>query len=351
MTLARAAVNRKYFTAVVGAMLTLALAACDSSSHNAASPTVPTTVTTTAAASGAFTLDQLPALVARIEPTVVTVFTNLGQGSGIIWSSDGMIVTNNHVIANATAIMVQFEDGQQAAAKVLAADAFSDTAVLSTPRTNLPVATWATATPPVGTFVIAIGDPLGLTNSASIGIVSGVNRNLPGSGQTPPLADLLQTSAPISPGNSGGALVDVQGNVVGMTEAFVPPSTGAVSIGLAIPAPTATNSIKQLLATGTVTHTFIGLGTKTVTAQMAQQMHAAVSSGAAVTNVVAGGPAAASGIKPGDVITQLGSTPLQTAADLILAVREHKPGDVVVLRYDRNGTTHTANVTLAARAT
>jgi S1-C subfamily serine protease len=233
----------------------------------------------------------------------------------------------------------------------VAADAYTDTAVLRAARTNVPVANWATTTPAVGTFVVAIGDPLGLTDSASIGIVSGVNRNLPGSSGTPPIADLLQTSAPISPGNSGGALVDDQGDVVGMTEAYLPPSTGAVSIGLAIPAPTVANSVKQLLATGTVTHTFIGLGIKTLTAQIAQQLHANVSSGVAVTTVVAGGPAAASGIQPGDVITQLESTPLQTAADLVFSVREHKPGDVVALHYIRNETSRTANVTLSSRAT
>jgi serine protease DegQ len=337
---------RKYFVAGVGAALTLSLAACGSSSHNAAAPRA----ATTSVASGAFTVDQLPVLVARLEPTVVTVFTNLGQGSGIIWSSDGTIVTNNHVIANATSITVQFADGKQVAAKVLAADAYSDTAVLSAARTNLPVATWATKTPAVGTFVVAIGDPLGLTNSASIGIVSGVNRNIPGSSGAPPIADLMQTSAPISPGNSGGALVDDQGNVVGMTEAYLPPSTGAVSIGLAIPAPTVTNSVKQLLATGTVTHTYIGLGTETLTAQIAQQLHVNVSSGVAVTTVVAGGPGAAAEIQPGDVITQLDSTPLQSAADLVLGVREHKPGDVVTLHYIRNGTNRTANVTLTSRA-
>jgi S1-C subfamily serine protease len=339
--------NRKCFFVAVGAILTFALAACSGDSKNTVPPPA---ATTTAAASGAFTLDQLPALVARLEPSVVTVFTDLGQGSGIIWSSDGTIVTNNHVIANATTIAVQFADGKHAAAKVRAADAYSDTAVLSVARANLPVAKWATTTPAVGTFVVAIGDPLGFTNSASIGIVSGVNRNLPGSGDTPPIPDLLQTSAPISPGNSGGALVDDRGNVVGMTQAYLPPSTGAVSIGLAIPAPTVTDAVKQLLATGKVAHTYIGLGTVTLTPLIAQQLHLNVSFGAIVVTVDARGPAASAGIQPGDVITQLDNTPVQTAADFVLAVREHKAGDVVTLHYVRNGTSRTTKVTLTSRA-
>ena len=339
--------NRKFIVAAVGTTLTMTLGACGVSSSSG----TPSKAATAAAASRAFTVDELPTLVARIEPTVVTVFTNLGQGSGIIWSSNGKIVTNNHVIANATSITVQFADGKRVAAKVFAADTYSDTAVLSVARVNLPVARWSTATPAVGTFVVAIGDPLGLTNSASIGIVSGVGRNLPGSSDTPPIADLLQTSAPISPGNSGGALVDDQGNVVGMTEAYLPPSTGAVSIGLAIPAPIVIDTVKQLLATGTVTHTYIGLGTETLTAQIAQQLGVNASSGVIVTTVVANGPAAAAGMQPGDVITQIDSAQLQTAADLVLAIREHKPGDVVTLHYIRSGTSRTTNVTLTSRAT
>jgi S1-C subfamily serine protease len=124
-----------------------------------------------------------------------------------------------------------------------------------------------------------------------------------------------------------------------------------VSIGLAIPAPSVTNSVRQLLATGTVAHTFIGLGVETLTPQIARQLHASSSSGVAVTSVVAGGPAAAAGIRPGDVITLLAGTPLQTADDLVLAVREHKPGDVIALHFIRNGTSRTTKVTLTSRAT
>jgi serine protease Do len=111
------------------------------------------------------------------------------------------------------------------------------------------------------------------------------------------------------------------------------------------------NSVKQLLATGTVAHTFIGLGTKTLTAQIAQELHANVSSGVAVTTVVASSPAAASGMRPGDVITQFESLPLETSADLVLAVREHKPGDMIALHYVRNGSSRKTNVTLTSRAT
>ncbi|MCU1427661.1 MAG: serine protease [Actinomycetia bacterium] len=338
--------KREYAAAAVVVAMVLALAACGGSSNKAS----PVAATNTASVSTAFTVDQLPALVTRVEPTVVTVLTNLGEGSGIIWSSNGTIVTNNHVIANASSITVQFADGKQVPAKVHAADSFSDTAVLDVARTNLPPAKWATTTPAVGTFVVAIGNPLGLTNSASIGIVSGANRNIPGSGASP-IADLLQTSAPISPGNSGGALIDDQGAVVGMTEAYLPPSTGAVSIGLAIPAPTVVDTVKQLLATGRATHTYLGASTETLTSAIAQQLGVNASSGVIVVSVATGGPAAKAGIAPGDLITQLDNTQLQTTADLVLAVRQHKPGDVVTIHYLRSGTSRTTKVTLASRAT
>jgi serine protease DegQ len=336
---------RKYFVPVVGIALALSVAACSSGSSNASSA-----ATTSTTSTPPFTLDQMPSLVAQVEPTVVTVITNLGEGSGIIWSANGTIVTNNHVIANATSITVRFADGTQTAAKVIAADAFSDTAVLSAARNNLPVAKWAATTAPVGTFVLAIGSPLGLTESASVGIVSGLNRNLPG-GSGAPIADLMQTSAPISPGNSGGALVDDQGNVVGMTEAYLPPSTGAVSIGLAIPAPTVVDAVKQLLATGSVQHTFLGLTTETLTPDIAKQLGVSVTSGVIVISVTPSGPAAKGGIQPGDVITALDNTQVQSVDDLVLAVRQRKPGDVVTLRYVRGGTAHTVAVTLGSRAT
>jgi S1-C subfamily serine protease len=326
--------------------LVLGLAACSSGAGRASSAT-----TTTASSTSAFSLTQLPDLVARAEPRVVTVVTNLGEGSGIIWSSDGTIVTNNHVIANANSIAVQFADGQHVPATVSAADPFSDTAIVHVARTNLPVANWVTDTARVGTFVVAIGSPLGLTESASVGIVSGTGRNLPGATGTPPIADLLQTSAPISPGNSGGALVDLQGNVVGMTEAYLPPSTGAVSIGLAIPAPTVVNSVKQLIATGSVQHPYIGLTTQTLTPDIAKQLGTSASTGAMVVAVSSGGPAATAGLQPGDVIISFDATPVSSADDLILAVRENRPGHVATLRLIRNRATVVTKVVLGTRAT
>ncbi|MDQ1478662.1 MAG: hypothetical protein QOE62_3891 [Actinomycetota bacterium] len=341
---AHRATNKYAIRAGVTALI-LCLAACSSSARRASS------TTTTASSISAFSLTQLPDLVARAEPSVVTVVTNQGEGSGIIWSSDGTIVTNNHVIANANSIAVQFADGRHVPATVRAADPYSDTAIIHAARANLPVANWATDTAPVGTFVVAIGSPLGLTQSASIGIVSGTGRNLPGATGTPPIADLLQTSAPISPGNSGGALVDLQGDVIGMTEAYLPPSTGAVSIGLAIPAPTVVNSVQQLLATGSVQHPYIGLTTQTLTPDIAKQLGTSASTGAMVVAVSPAGPAATAGLQPGDVIIQFDATPVQSADDLVLAVREHRPGAVATLRLMRNNATIVTKVVLGARAT
>ena len=338
----------RWFTAVV-AMVALTAAACSSGSSNKSS----TTTTKPAAAQatgGAFTLNDLPALVQRVSTVVVTVITDTGEGSGVIWSSDGIVATNDHVISGAKTITVAFADGRRVAARLRATDAYSDVAVLETGRTGVPAARWATGLPRVGTFVVAVGNPLGLANSASAGIVSGLNRNI-SAGQTggAPLVDLIQTDAAISPGNSGGGLADDSGTFVGMTEAYLPPSTGAVSIGLAIPAPTVVDTVRQLLATGRVNHAYLGVAVAPLTPDLAQQFNVQATSGAIVTTVAPNGPAANAGIQTGDVITKIGDATIDNDGDVLAALRAHKPGDVVPVTYQRNGQSTTVNVTLGTR--
>jgi serine protease DegQ len=327
--------------AVLCMIAALVLGGCSSSSKSSSNTTPAADPPTSA---GGFTFDQIPPLVQRVEPQVVSVVTDTGVGSGVVWASNGTIVTNNHVIANASHISVSFADGKSASARVLGTDAYSDIAVLHADRTNLPAATWETSEPPVGAFVLAIGSPLGLQNTVTQGIVSALGRTLPGASST---VDLIQTDAPISPGNSGGALVDEHGQVAGMNAAYIPPTVGAVAIGLAIPAQTVTSVVRQLLKNGRVEHAFLGVQPATLTPDIAQQLGVPARTGVIVLQVVSNSPADRAGIRVGDVLVQFGNQQLQTAEDLLLALRQAKVGDRVPVTYiDKNGKRYTVTVTL-----
>lgn len=183
---------------------------------------------------------DIPGIVASVEGSVVAILTDAGEGSGVVWSEDGLVVTNFHVIAQAGEVAVAFADGERSPAEVLEVAPRSDLAILRTERTGLPAATFSRDLPEIGELALAIGNPLGFENTVTAGIVSGLHRTIPGSAaQTLALVDLIQTDAPISPGNSGGALVDAAGEVMGINVAYIPPNPqqgrGAVSIGFAIP--------------------------------------------------------------------------------------------------------------------
>src|SRR4051794_35764508 len=192
------------------------------------------------------------------QATVVTVLTEIGLGSGIVYKADGIIVTNAHVVAGGQDVTVALADGQQGSAKVRAADEASDVAVIQADRTGLPAATFQKPLPQVGELAIVLGSPLGFEATVTSGIISGLHRQIPGSASAgAPLVDLIQTDAAISPGNSGGAVVDAQGEVVGMSVAYIPPTAGAVALGFAIPAATVVDVADQLLATRAAPHPHI----------------------------------------------------------------------------------------------
>ena len=229
----------------------------------------------------------------QVDPSVVTVMTDVAQGTGVVWQWDGLIVTNNHVVEGAAQVQVVFADGEEARASVMATDPESDLAVIEVNRNHLPTVSFRKGLPEVGESVIAIGDPLGLENTVTVGVVSALQRTLPESTtQAPSLVDLIQTDAAISPGNSGGALVDTSGRVVGINVAFIPPQDQAVAIGFAIPSPTVREIVPQLLDTGTAQHAFLGAQSTTVTPQFGQQFDLGIEQGALTVSVAAGGPAA-----------------------------------------------------------
>jgi S1-C subfamily serine protease len=291
---------------------------------------------------------SIPDLVAQVQPQVVAVLrSDGGQGSGVIWSADGDVVTNNHVVEGVDSVTVAFADGQRMSGSVLATDPRSDLAVVRTKRTGLPKATFRDDLPRVGELALAIGNPLGFEESVTEGIISGLNRAIPGAAQNAPaLVDLIQTDAGISPGNSGGALVAGDGRVMGINVAYIPPTAGAVAIGFAIPSPTVIDVVTQLIQSGRAEHAFLGVTPVTVDAQLAQSYQLPVNEGAIVAELVRDGPAAKAGAKPGDIITAIDDQPVRTAEDLLSIIRKHKPGDRVTLAIHRQERQLTLDVTL-----
>ncbi|MCW2571635.1 MAG: htrA 2 [Frankiales bacterium] len=318
------------------------------------------------------------AAAAVIGPSVVTVEVSgtavssspFGQqsqqisdtGSGVVVRVDGTtgyILTNNHVISAALTggtVHVTLNDGRTLAATIVGHDTTSDLAVLKiTGVSGLKAAVFADSNAlTVGQAVLAVGAPLGLSNTVTQGIVSTVHRPVAtgesGAGAQA-VIDAVQTDAAINPGNSGGALVDLAGRVVGINSAIA--STGAatqgtqsgnIGVGFAIPSNDAANVADQLIATGAATHSQIGISAQ----DAASSTDGAPGLGATVGQVTPGGPASKAGLQQGDLITKIGDRVVTDANSLIVAVRANKPGTTVAVTYDRGGQTHTTNVTLTA---
>jgi S1-C subfamily serine protease len=277
-----------------------------------------------------------------------------GVGSGVVYSSDGYIVTNDHVVAEngveASSIEVTFSSGETVSATIVARDTFTDLAVIKVDKSNLPAATFArSADVQVGQYAIAIGSPSDYSNSVTLGIVSGLNRTLQES-SSPSLVDLIQTDAAISPGNSGGALLDADGRVIGISVAYLPPaSTGAENIGFAIPADTVVGIVQELIAQRKASHPYLGVQYTSVTTELQQADSLSRSSGALVQQVMPGTPAEAAGILQGDIIVSIDGTPVTEQGDVVVILRQKKVGDTITLVLDRKGTETTVKATLVER--
>jgi S1-C subfamily serine protease len=335
-------------------MLAAALAGC-SLAREPEARSAPAPVTAAAAQANAsaqaVAAGNIPAIVRKVEPSVVTIFVGRGLGSGVVWAKDGTVVTNHHVIESAGTggrVQVAFADGRRVAGRVRASDPITDLAVVKADRTDVPPATFQRGLPVVGELAVAIGSPLGLESTVTAGIISGLHREIPGTDQQS-LVDLLQTDAAISPGNSGGALVNGRGEIVGINEAYLPPSTGAVSLGFAIPSTTVVDVVRQLLENGRASHAFLGITPQAITPEIADQLGLDRTTGVLVSEVEQGGPAADAGIQPGDVLTRMGSRELEGVEDLLDELRQHKAGDHVQITLVRGGRTQQVEVTLAER--
>jgi serine protease DegQ len=301
---------------------------------------------TTSSAVGSDTFDLIPSIVKKVQPSVVSIVTSSGQGSGVVYRQDGFVITNAHVAGESARVAVVLADGKRLPARVRAKTELYDVAVLDLDREGLPAATFERELPAVGALAIAIGNPLGFENTVTAGIISGLHREIPAGGTTPALVDLIQTDAPISPGNSGGALVDRAGEVVGINVAYIPPQGGAVSLGFAIPASTAVRVADQLIAKGRVEFAYLGIQPVQVTPELNQAYEIGSDTGVLVAEVVPDSPAARSGMRSGDVIVRLDDAEISVVEDLFAELREHKPGETVTLEFKRDGETRTVEVTL-----
>jgi len=256
-------------------------------------------------------------------------------GSGVIVTADGYVLTNNHVIADASDIQVLLYDGRVAKAKLVGADEETDLAVLKIQdASNLPVIQMADPKKlRVGDVVLAIGNPLNLNQTVTMGIISAIGRQLSNSSPE----DFIQTDAAINLGNSGGALVNSNGDLVGINTLLIGKAANAEGIGFAIPVDTATNVLRQLIATHHVIRGWLGANYGFVPVSADSGLPAAAARGAQVTEVYPGSPAAAAGIQPHDILLRLGNDDIRDPADLSRHEAMLKPGSKVEVSGLRNG--------------
>lgn len=267
-------------------------------------------------------------------------------GSGVIVSADGYVVTNNHVVQNARDIEVSLNDGRTLAAKVIGTDPQTDVALIKINAQNLPFLTLTDSDKvEVGDSVLAVGNPFGIGQTVTRGIVSAKNRATSGEADE----DFIQTDAAINPGNSGGALVDTEGRLVGINSAILSRSGGNQGIGFAVPSNLVRWVADSIIKNGRVQRGLLGVSIQDLTPELAQALKINRTGGALVADVSPGSPAAAAGIKNGDVILKFGDKPVETANQLKLRVAETPPGTSVPVEIDRNGETKDVAVTIKER--
>jgi serine protease Do len=268
-----------------------------------------------------------------------------GLGSGVIVSSDGYILTNNHVIDKATDIKVQLADKRQFTGKVVGADPKTDIAVVKIAATGLPTITLGDSTKiQVGDYAFAIGNPFGVGETATMGIISATGRN---GLQIESYEDFIQTDAAINPGNSGGALLNARGELIGINTAILAGNSGGnQGIGFAIPINMAKYVMDQILKHGKVVRGYIGVGIEDVTSSIAKVFNVPADKGALISDVQPDSPGGKAGLSRGDVVMELNGEPIKDANDLRLKVATMTPGTVAHLKVNHNGQTHDVDVTL-----
>jgi len=303
-------------------------------------------------------------VAAKVLPSTVSVLASSnqssGEGSGVILSADGLILTNNHVVAGATDLEVRFNDGTTATATVVGTTGTDDLAVIKADGVSglTPATLGSSAALVVGQPVVAIGSPLGLSATVTSGIVSALNRPVRTSGEADAagqsqdtVINAVQTDAAINPGNSGGALVDMNGAVIGINSAIASLSqssdgsqAGSIGVGFAIPIDQAKRIAQEIIDSGKATHAVLGASVGDAADQTSQ-----IPTGAKIASIVAGGGAEAAGLEAGDVITGIGSDRVTSASEVGSLLTTYGVGDKVKITWtDTSGDSHTSTVALAA---
>jgi len=255
-------------------------------------------------------------------------------GSGVIVSTDGIILTNYHVIRNAKQIEIATNDGHVALATIIGVDPDTDIAVLKVPLKNLSNIKFANSdNSRVGDVVLAIGNPFGVGQTVTSGIISGTGRNMIGINT---FEDFIQTDAAINPGNSGGALINPAGELVGINTAIISRSGGSQGIGLAIPISLAQNVMQQILAQGYVTRGWIGIVIHELTPKLITTLNLAVNNGVIISNVLINSPAHIAGLKPKDIILKVNKTIVYNKRTALNAISKVTPGETMSLFIIRN---------------
>ena len=303
----------------------------------------------------------------QLKDSVVLVQTNLGLGSGFVYDTEGHIITNHHVIEDADTIQVTFLDGNITSANVVGMDIYSDIAVIKVdPEVTIlhPVVLGSSSDLTVGEPVAAMGNPFGLSDTLTAGIVSSVERTLEAA-ENYVIIDIIQIDAAVNPGNSGGPLVNLKGQVVGVNTAIQSETGTFIGIGFAIPSDTVKREIDDLIETGTYKHPWLGVSARDVTIAIADAIGLEKPQGVLIVNVTEGSPADQAGLRGGDqnvtldgqvitvggdVITGIDGLPTRRMADLVVYMeRNTSPGDSVVFEIIRDGEERSVEVTLGER--
>jgi serine protease DegQ len=269
-------------------------------------------------------------------------------GSGVIVSHDGYILTNHHVIEEANQIEVALSDGRNAKGRIIGSDPDTDLAVIKIDLTgNLPAITFGHAEQArVGDIVLAIGNPFGVGETVTMGIISALKRNHLGLNT---FENFIQTDAAINPGNSGGALVDANGNLLGINSAIYSPSGGSLGIGFAIPVSTAKKVMEQIIQTGSVTRGWVGVAVQEITPELAESFKLGSTQGVLISEVVRGSPADNAGVKPGDILLSISDNVLSDSTMMLELISALSPGKIVPIKLMRNQTELNVQVKVGKR--
>jgi serine protease DegQ len=268
-------------------------------------------------------------------------------GSGVIISTDGLILTNHHVVDAANDIEVVLADGQRSRAKVVGSDPDTDLAVLRAEARNLPAIALGNAEQAkVGDIVLAIGNPFGVGQTVTMGIISALGRNQLGINT---FENFIQTDAAINPGNSGGALTDSEGRLLGINTAIYSRSGGSLGIGFAIPVSTAKQILDQIVATGSVIRGYIGVEPQDLTPEIAEAFKLGRKDGTIITGMVRGGPAEKAGVRIGDILVEIDGVPVKNTAAMLNMIAQIAPGTATQFRFLRDGKATTQTISVGKR--